>query len=420
MPRISQSRQNQQGRLGGPPLDFIHNYRRHNTAIPAGGYQEIGYWGYRNGAVLQYRPDTPANILRDAFNEYIVNENIESNTLGIEIVYLENEGDTTAKNITIIKRKYQSQPVQTRRANVNNANEHYLDINDIAQSANFPNSQLTNLTIQIQSVYRILQITLCEIYNDDPVSISRRGTTRRNYVRGYRPFTIPIKLLYRDIDQSTIPPQRFYSWQAGYVAPEITPEEQAIVDQREQQQQESVIAWRAARQAEQEALLTQQQAERQQEQTPEQMNALLNDPFFNNYENLGQSANAVNPDPLQVVNNQELLNRPITSYNWPGMCQICQMGNVDEPLCRVDCKQRDNRGVLVPIGHVFHCECINAYRNTRTEYGWNNKCPICVQRGDPVITSMVNLTPVRIEHLPSSFGKKQKISSEIKYLCSLK
>ena len=93
------------------------------------------------------------------------------------------------------------------------------------------------------------------------------------------------------------------------------------------------------------------------------------------------------------------------------MCQLCFDDDTTQPICRVNCN----------YGHIFHCECINAYRNTRTGYGWNNKCPICVQRGDPVITSMVNLTTERIEHLPSSFGKKRdKFNAEIKYLRSLK
>ena len=109
------------------------------------------YWGNYNNPQLQHRPDTPVNILREAFNEFIVNENIESNTLGIEIVYLENEGDTIAKNITIIKRKYDErhfnrpQPAtQTRRINSNDAN-HYLNINDINQAAHYPNTELNNL-----------------------------------------------------------------------------------------------------------------------------------------------------------------------------------------------------------------------------------------------------------------------------------
>ena len=388
-----QRRQRRQRRVG-PPIDF----NQRNQGIQNGLYQEIMYWGNSRNPTLRYQPDTPVNILREAFNEFIVNENIESNTLGIEIVYLENEGDTVAKNITIIKKKYNN-VAQTRKVVNNNAINHFLDINDTG--VNFPNSELTNLTRQIQGFHRILQITLCEIYNDDPTSISRRNISARN-MSSYRPFTIPIRLLYRDMDREMVPPRPLRPWQIGYILSEQEQQQEREYEQRTRLRQ-AIEA-----QARSEVAIRQQQE--RQNQTPEQQAALLEDPFFNNYEDLGEGGNIVNPDPLEVVNDPELLNKRITSYEWPGMCQLCLDNDTTQPLCRVNCR----------FGHIFHCECINAYRNTRTGYGWNNKCPLCVQREDPIITSMVQLTPEKINTLPSSFGKKRSclktVDVDIKYL----
>ena len=431
MPQFQRRRQQRRIRRIGERIDFNHRTGHHNPQVMNGNYQEIMYWGNYNNPQLQHRPDTPVNILREAFNEFIVNENIESNTLGIEIVYLENEGDTIAKNITIIKRKYDEQyfnrpqpATQTRRINNNDAN-HYLNINDINQAAHYPNTELNNLINQVRGFYRILQITLCEIYNDDPISVARRGTRNRshpNHINRYNLFTIPIRLLYRDMDPAMVPVRQIQRWEPGYVPPVLTPEQIALEEQRELEREQRALEREQAG-----AALAIQRQQSRRDQTPEQQAALLEDPFFNNYENLGEGENIVNPDPLQVVDNPELLNRPITSYHWPGICQICLDNDTTQPLCRVDCKQRNRDGSLVPIGHIFHCECINAYHNTRTGYGWNNKCPLCNQRDYPNITSMVQLTPDKLALLPTSFGKhsfgKRKgktpftsVDSDIKYL----
>ena len=91
------------------------------------------------------------------------------------------------------------------------------------------------------------------------------------------------------------------------------------------------------------------------------------------------------------------------------MCVICQEGINDQDLCRVNCS----------VGHIFHCSCINQWRNTRTDFGWNNNCPSCREP----INSFVNVTPDILPRLPTEFGKKRKIKNninlikkEIKYL----
>jgi len=103
----------------------------------------------------------------------------------------------------------------------------------------------------------------------------------------------------------------------------------------------------------------------------------------------------------------------IEPSSYPGECVICGEGNVAGGFCRVNCAAR----------HIFHCKCINQWRNTPQvnpffEHGWQNNCPIC---RDP-ITKMIelklpsNLLPQR----PSmEFGNrilKVKLIRLIKYL----
>ena len=84
------------------------------------------------------------------------------------------------------------------------------------------------------------------------------------------------------------------------------------------------------------------------------------------------------------------------------MCQICLDESTDG-LCRVNCD----------AGHIFHCDCINGYRDTYTVYGWNNNCPVC-RTG---ITEMAQVSPNT--KLPSSFGKTNKLRSDLNYLLKL-
>jgi hypothetical protein len=101
---------------------------------------------------------------------------------------------------------------------------------------------------------------------------------------------------------------------------------------------------------------------------------------------------------------------------------ICSEKALAGGFCRVNCQ----------AGHIFHCECINQWRNT-LQYNpyyqrndWQNNCPIC--RG--AIDQMVKMVLPKA-FLPSSteFGKRRKsytfafklstlkkLNMEIKYL----
>jgi len=83
-----------------------------------------------------------------------------------------------------------------------------------------------------------------------------------------------------------------------------------------------------------------------------------------------EQPNQRNPNQLQVVPTPDPV-PPIGSASYPDVCVICQEPVVGEG-CRVNC----------PAGHIYHCECINTWRNTRatnTYYNthWQDGCPYC-------------------------------------------
>jgi hypothetical protein len=122
-----------------------------------------------------------------------------------------------------------------------------------------------------------------------------------------------------------------------------------------------------------------------------------------------------NPNQLRVVPSPEPI-PPITDST----CGVCLDTIVGEG-CRVDC----------PAGHIFHCECINEWRNTRIsrdvilEDRFHNDCPLCRAS----ISSMYHVDIP--EGFTTNFGKRTKrngdntrnnlksVNSLIKYLESI-
>ena len=324
----------------------------------------------------------PIQILRDSFQRYIVQTPIESNTIAIRINYLENETDLVPKTMYIVKRS--QSPSDRLQARMNYNDMQYPLLEDIENPENvFENDQLNQLITQLQGFHLILMITLCEVYNDNIENRERVPGDPRDY----RPYTIPIRVLYRDVP------------------------EQWIERVRQDRSAEMELQMQLAQLALEEEQQTQQgdRLEQFTNPTEEGQQAILNNPFFtqNTFDDAA-AQQTDNPDQLQLVNDDGILNMPLNSFVWPGMCQICLDSDPTESggLCRVGCG----------VGHIFHCDCINGYRNTRTVYGWNNKCPVC--RTD--IDRYVNFPVSRNTELPTEFGRgKSKSNSEIKYLKSL-
>jgi hypothetical protein len=87
-------------------------------------------------------------------------------------------------------------------------------------------------------------------------------------------------------------------------------------------------------------------------------------------------------------------------------CRICfntLPDGIPDDFCRIDCE----------MGHIFHCYCINKWRNTKTDNGvfytgWNMHCPLC--RGGSVRNTSINTrgTGFLIQH-PNGLDTDRKI-----------
>ena len=112
--------------------------------------------------------------------------------------------------------------------------------------------------------------------------------------------------------------------------------------------------------------------------------------------NLREILNDSNPRQLQVVPAPD----PVpaidsASYDSEEGCRICYEPVVGEG-CRVNCR----------AGHIYHCGCINKWRNTRAPNGsWHNTCPYCRAQ----ITQMYHVNIP--EGFTTGFGKRIKRKS---------
>ena len=171
--------------------DLITNLDHRGRLSNRADNRRVGYYNPDNLTVIQ--------IVTEAFNYYIENNPIESNTIGISITYVENENDTDIKSLFVIKRVYGE---NTTMARVNNG-QYLNDYQEIDNGQVFQNDQLTELIEQVQSFYLVFEISICEIYNDDPVSRQRNARVNGRRQSGYYPFTIPIKVLFINISPIT-------------------------------------------------------------------------------------------------------------------------------------------------------------------------------------------------------------------------
>jgi hypothetical protein len=361
-----------------PEIRFSNRRGPSRHRNPREGLANLDYYGSRgDGDNPQFVPNglDPFQILRDAFQRYIVQTPIESNTISIRITFLANENDTEAQSMNIIRRV--QSPDDRIQARVTSDS---ISSEDIENPENvFQNNQLDEVITQLQGFHSIMMITLCEIYNDSLRERERYGT-----------YYVPIRVLYRNVPEEWVEMTRELN--NTREQQRLLEYEQRLLEYEQNEQQDQA-----------------QRLEQFTNQTEEGQQAILNDPFFaqNPFDDAAGNEGD-NPNPLQVVNSQAILNMPLTSFVWPGMCTICLDSNPTESggLCRVNCS----------VGHIFHCDCINGYRNTRTIYGWNNKCPVCRTN----INKYVNFPSNRNNELPSEFGRKRiKINSEMKYLKSL-
>jgi len=410
-----------------------------NSVLDDQSWVDRAFWG-NSEETLQYNTNrNPLSILQTAFKEYIIGTPIESATLGIEITYIE-ANNTTPRTMFVLKRNYENQISHVRAGDTSDA---YLSQTAIDNGVTFENNQLNQLLRTVNN-FRILQMMLSEVYNDDPESRRRaqqqrdgtrgRRFRRHYYNNGYYPVSIPIRLLYRNVTREIIEAtpltytrmvdnQRTEDfnnlWQRNNSIQQqsrllLTRDEIAALSQPSHEEMEQILQREAGR------IQAEQRARHENRQTDEEIRAL-----FDRLTVEGEIQDTdLNPDQLTVVKDSSILNKPMSSYVWAGRCGIC-FDDDKTGLCRVNCD----------AGHVFHCDCINGWRNVKKNITiaqtvplslrdnrtrWNDDCPICNQP----ISTMVHVTPEVASSLPSSFGKKSKkvlekrlksLEKEIKY-----
>jgi hypothetical protein len=231
----------------------------------------------------------------------------------------------------------------------------------------FRNNQIRDVVKKLRRK-NILQISLCEVYHDD----ERSPVDNREY----SPYTMEVKVLYRNIPREIVDQvvgeserRREILRQANRErvrAPRVNPDIE-VINQLQNNINEAVMAQDRdeARRLREQLLnfyitLTTRfsptdPAQEMLQQYISQLREILND---------------VNPSQLQVVPTPNPV-PAIGSASYPDVCVICQEPVVGEG-CRVNC----------PAGHIYHCDCINEWRNSRatnTYYDthWQNGCPYC-------------------------------------------
>ena len=130
----------------------------------------------------------PIRILRESFQRYIVQTPLENNSIGIEILYMNSQNDTDLHRILLVRRTYSGQTELRRIHYEPGTNDYVENTQDFGPANVFQNNQITQVIRQLSTKF-ILQIALCEIYNDDPESRTHDMI----------PFTVPIRTLYRNI-----------------------------------------------------------------------------------------------------------------------------------------------------------------------------------------------------------------------------
>jgi hypothetical protein len=312
---------------------------------------------------------------------------MQNTTLGIEILYTDRPDEISPKRIFIVKRVRPGQPEQEFKI-VNNTRVTRPHGGTVPPDEPFEQSGTVFRNNQLRDVVKklrrkiILQISLCEVYND--------GGKHTRDGREYKPFTMEVKVLYRKI------PQEIVNQVVEEIERERERDREEIERERERDREET------------------EREETERERTPvnpdiEVINQLensindavmaqdrdetrrLREQLLNFYitlrtrfsptdpaqemleqyiNNLKEILSVVNPSQLQVVPTPDPV-PAIGSASYPDMCVICQDPVVGEG-CRVNC----------PAGHIYHCDCINGWRNSRAtdtydDRHWQNGCPYC-------------------------------------------
>jgi hypothetical protein len=323
-------------------------------------------------------------VLRDSFRKYIENTPMQNTTLGIEILYTDRADQISPKRIFIVRRVRPGQPEQEfkiiNNTRVTRPRSDYVPTDEPFERSGtvFRNNQLKEVVKKLRRK-NILQISLCEVYHDGLINN-----------REYSPYTMEVKVLYRNISRElrnraieayatrrqeiVLSTQRRMTerdearqretYERAQVNPDITLINQLLNDINVAVTAQDRDEARRLREQLLNIYITLTTRFSPTDPAQEMLQEYISD--------LREILNEVNPNQLRIVPAPDNT-PPIGSASYPDMCVICQEPVVGEG-CRVNC----------PAGHIYHCDCINGYRNSRAgndyyDSGWHNDCPFCRQ-----------------------------------------
>ena len=320
-------------------------------------------------------------VLRDSLRKYIINTPIENTTLGIEILYTDRPDQISPKRIFIVRRVRPEQPEQEFKI-VNNTRVTRLRNDAVPPDEPFEQSGTVFRNNQLQDVVKklrrknILQISLCEVYHD--------GDKRTRDGREYKPYTMEVKVLYRNISRE------LKESVSARDTSDIDVGRQLLVNIHRAVMRQDRVEARRLREELLNYFLTVRSRFAPTDPAQEILEQRISD--------IREILNDTNPNQLQVVPAPDPVPK-IGSASYPDICVICQESVVGEG-CRVNC----------PAAHIYHCECINGWRNSRAtdtyfDTDWHDECPMCRQP----ITQMYHVDIP--EGFTTGFGKRIKRKS---------
>jgi uncharacterized OsmC-like protein len=310
---------------------------------------------------------------------------MQNTTLGIEILYTDRADQISPKRIFIVRRVRPGQPEQefkiVNNTRITRPRGDYVPPDEPFERSGtvFRNNQIRDVVKKLRRK-NILQISLCEVYHDNERSPVNN--------REYSPYTMEVKVLYRNISRElrnraieayatrrqeiVLATQRRMTerdearqretYERAQVNPDITLINQLLNDINVAVTAQDRDEARRLREQLLNIYITLTTRFSPTDPAQEMLGQYISD--------LREILNEVNPNQLQVVPTPNPV-PVIGSASYPDVCVICQEPVVGEG-CRVNC----------PAGHIYHCECINEWRNSRatnTYYDthWQNGCPYC-------------------------------------------
>lgn len=416
-----------------PRIGFRYDIRRSLSGRkPSSWYNwEDSLESMRGSRLLKNSDMNPVNILRVAFQKYFIRQRLQNNTIGLEILYTDRPGQLIPKKILLAKRVRPNQRDKQFRLNSTreDTRTRVKGEKQFEESGRIFRNDQINTVSQYLAPKTILQITLCEVYNDGDLKLDPpRPNSPSLY---YTPYSMEVALLYRNIPvtlrESTLEDRRReLEEQRRLRNARREARDRSMTDEQRQERDERRNARTIPMTAEMRVFIdrirrlsTDISYGLQEGADPAEMRRIRQE-MYNSFismraildprdsanrrlidQRIRELTQTLEENPRQLIVVPAPDTDPVidsASYDSEEGCRICYEPVVGEG-CRVNC----------PAGHIYHCGCINKWRNTRAPNGsWHNTCPYCRAQ----ITQMYHVNIP--EGFTTGFGKRRRATKGTK------